>query len=123
MYCVDATVNGDLCRAPTVARFSIDRDCAAQILSLAAVVKEHGLLKVHKIDYRAEFLQFDPYEDPVQAAAAGEANVARTEVDCVVVRRDSFQFTAYIEHTSLVVSSDTQQLAELAAHFGLPWVQ
>lgn len=118
-YRVEVHGGGECDNAPGVAVFSIAEESAREIVKLAGLVKEHGLHKVEKFDYRAEFLQFDPETDPEDAENAGEGNDVRTECDCLNVSDDEFWFTAYIKHTDVKVSCKGQSIADLKAHFGL----
>jgi hypothetical protein len=102
---------------PTVVAFSIDEAGAAEIIRLAGIVKAHGLYKIEKFDYRAQYLKHDPRQDPEEANLAGEENEFRTEADVLNVSDTEFWFSGYIKHTDIEILSEQQRIDELAKHF------
>lgn len=119
LYRANVHGGGDLDNAPSVAVFQVDEQLARDVVKFAKMVKENGLYKVERFDYRAEFLQFDPEADPIDAEEAGEENLVCTDCDCLVVTEGEFFFEAYVRHTSVYVSCEAQPISELAEHFGL----
>ena len=103
---------------PTVVAFSINEASAAEIIRLAGIVKANGLYKIEKFDYRAEYLKYDPEEDPEEAKLAGEENEFRTEADVLNVSDEEFWFSAYIKHTDIEILSEQQSIDDLVQHFG-----
>jgi hypothetical protein len=103
---------------PTVVAFSINEASAAEIIRLAGIVKANGLYKIEKFDYRAEYLKYDPEEDPEEAKLAGEENQFRTEADVLNVSDEEFWFSAYIKHTDIEVLSEQYSIDDLVQHFG-----
>jgi hypothetical protein len=99
---------------PTVVAFSIDEEGAAEIIRLAGIVKANGLYKIEKFDYRAQYLKYDPEQDPEDAKRAGEENEFRTEADVLNISDTEFWFSAYIRHTDIEVLSEQQRVGELA---------
>jgi hypothetical protein len=99
---------------PMVVAFSIDEEGAAEIIRLAGIVKANGLYKIEKFDYRAQYLKYDPEQDPEDAKLAGEENEFRTEADVLNVSDTEFWFSAYIRHTDIEVLSEPQRIDELA---------
>jgi hypothetical protein len=102
---------------PTVVAFNIDEAGAAEIIRLAAIVKANDLYKVEKFDYRAQFLRYDPEQDPEEAKLAGEENEFRTEADLLNVSDTDFWFSAYIKHTDIEILSEQQRIDDLAKYF------
>lgn len=111
---------GDSCdQQARCATFSIDANTATEIVQLAALCKVHGLHKIEKFDYRAQFHQHDPVTAKTAAARAGEDNDIRTDGDVLVVQADSFSFLAEIRHTDLQVKTERLPISELVKHFDL----
>ena len=81
---------------PTVAAFSIDEAGAAEIIRLAGIVRANGLYKIEKFDYRAQYLKYDPEQDPEEDKLAGDENEIRTEADVLNVSDTEFWFSGYI---------------------------
>lgn len=104
---------------PEVAVFAISKETAKEIVKLAALVKEHGLHKVEKFDYRADFYRYDPEKNPKAAAEAGDENDVCTESDCLNVSETEFWFSAYLKHTDVEVLTERQPIVDLQAHFSL----
>ena len=103
---------------PTVVAFSINEADAAEIIRLAGIVKANGLYKIEKFDYRAQYLKYDPEQDPEEAKLAGEENEFRTEADVLNVGDEEFWFSAYIKHTDIEILSEQQRINDLVQHFG-----
>jgi hypothetical protein len=103
---------------PTVVAFSINEADAAEIIRLAGIVRANGLYKIEKFDYRAQYLKYDPEEDPEEAKLAGEENEFRTEADVLNVGDEEFWFSAYIKHTDIEILSEQQGINDLVQHFG-----
>jgi hypothetical protein len=104
---------------PSVVTFSVDEAGAAEIIRLAGIVKGNGLYKIEKFDYRAQYLKYDPEQDPEEAKLAGEENEFRTEADVLNVSDSEFWFSAYIKHTDIEILSEGQPIDDLAMHFAL----
>lgn len=104
---------------PAVAEFSIDVSTAREIVSLAALVKAHGLYKVEKFDYRVRYLSHDVEEAADQADAGPDENEVRTEADTLNVSDDCFWFAAYLKHSDIEIRSEERRIDELIAHFNL----
>jgi hypothetical protein len=102
---------------PSVVAFSIDEADAAEIIRLAGIVKANGLYKIEKFDYRAQYLKYDPQEDPEEAKLAGEENEFRTEADVLNVSDTEFWFSGYIKHTDIEILGQQQRIDDLAKHF------
>ena len=102
---------------PAVVAFSIDRAGAAEIVHLAGIVKAKGLYKIEKFDYRAQYLKYDPEQDPEEARLAGEENEFRTEADVLNVSETEFWFSCYIKHTDIEIRSEQHIIDDLAKHF------
>jgi hypothetical protein len=102
---------------PTVVAFSISEADAAEIIRLAGIVRANGLYKIEKFDYRAQYLKYDPEEDPEEAKLAGEENEFRTEADVLNVSDEEFWFSAYIKHTDIEILSEQQRISDLIQHF------
>lgn len=102
---------------PTVVAFSIDEAGAAEIIRLAGIVRANGLYKIEKFDRRAQYLNYDPEQDPEEAKLAGEENEFRTEADVLNVSDTEFWFSAYIRHTDIEILSEQQRIDDLAKHF------
>jgi hypothetical protein len=102
---------------PTVVAFSIDQTDAAEIIRLAGIVKTNNLYKIEKFDYRAQYLKYDPEQDPEEAKLAGEENEFRTEADVLNVSDSEFWFSSYIKHTDIEISSEQQLIDDLAKYF------
>jgi hypothetical protein len=102
---------------PTVVAFSINEADAAEIIRLAGIVRANGLYKIEKFDYRAQYLKYDPEEDPEEAKLAGEENEFRTEADVLNVSDEEFWFSAYIKHTDIEILSEQQRISDLIQHF------
>jgi hypothetical protein len=102
---------------PAVVAFSIDRAGAVEIIRLAGIVKANGLYKIEKFDYRAQYLKYDPEQDPEEAQLAGEENEFRTEADVLNVSDTEFWFSCYIKHTDIEILSEQQIIGDLAKHF------
>jgi hypothetical protein len=103
---------------PTVVAFSINEAEAAEIIRLAGIVRANGLYKIEKFDCRAQYLRYDPEEDPKEAKLAGEENEFRTEADVLNVSDEEFWFSAYIKHTDIEILSEQQGINDLVQHFG-----
>ena len=103
---------------PTVVAFSINEADAAELIRLAGIVKANGLYKIEKFDYRAQYLKYDPEQDPEEAKLAGEENEIRTEADVLNVSDEEFWFSAYIKHTDIEILSEQQSIDDLVQHFG-----
>jgi len=103
---------------PAVAEFSIDLSTAREILHLSAVVKAHGLYKVEKFDYRAQYLSHDDEEDSDQTDSDDDRFV-RTEADTLNVSDSHFWFAAYLKHTDIEISSQQLLVGDLISHFNL----
>lgn len=108
-------------KAPTVAVFTVDEALARYILKQAGFVKENDLSQVKKYDYRVAWLQHNPATDPREARKAGDENMVRTESDTLCVTGYDFQYKAWAENGSARLTTESQSLQELAAHFGLPF--
>ncbi len=104
---------------PTVVAFSIDQAGAAEIVRLAGIVRTNSLHKIEKFDYRAQYLKYDPEQDPEDAKLAGEENEFRTEADVLNVSDSEFWFSGYIKHTDIEILSEQQLIDDLAKHFAL----
>ncbi|HGF4014043.1 hypothetical protein [Burkholderia vietnamiensis] len=120
-YRVEVTGGGDLDKSPGVAIFEVSEESARNIIKLSSVVRANDLYKVEKYDCRAQYLQYDPETDPDDALDAGEENAVRSECDMLVVTDDAFYFRAYVKHTDVAVECASQPIAELAAHFAIPF--
>ena len=118
-YRVSVTGGSVLDNCPSAATFAIDKETAELILKISGIVKANDLHKAEKFDYRASFLQYDPETDPEDAEDAGDENTLRTECDALVIKEDSFFFTAYVKHTDVKVETDSCPISELVEHFGL----
>ncbi|WP_423458867.1 hypothetical protein [Ottowia sp. VDI28] len=105
---------------PAVAEFSIDVSTAREILRLSAVVKAHGLYKVEKFDYRAQYLSHDDEEDSDQTDSDDDDDrFVRTEADTLNVSDRHFWFAAYLKHTDIEISSQQLPIGDLISHFNL----
>jgi hypothetical protein len=104
---------------PALVAFSIDEAAAAEIIRLAEMVKANGLYKIEKFDYRAQYLKYDPEQDPQEAELAGEENEFRTEADVLNITDTEFWFSGYIKHTDIEILSEQQRIDDLAKHFAL----
>lgn len=120
-YRVDVTGGGELDKSPRRAIFEVSEESARNIIELSAVVRVNDLYRVEKYDCRAQYLQYDPETDPEDALDAGEENAVRSECDVLVVTDDAFFFKAYVKHTDAAVECEAQSIAELAAHFAIPF--
>jgi hypothetical protein len=104
---------------PALVAFSIDEAAAAEIIRLAEMVKANGLYKIEKFDYRAQYLKYDPEQDPQEAELAGEENEFRTEADVLNITDTEFWFSGYIKHTDIEILSEQQRIDDLAKQFAL----
>lgn len=104
---------------PAVAEFSIDASTAREILRLSAVVKAHGLYKVEKFDYRAQYLSHDDEEDSDQTDSDDNDRFVRTEADTLNVSDSHFWLAAYLKHTDIEISSQQLPIGDLISHFNL----
>src|ERR1700730_1492579 len=102
---------------PTLVAFSIDEAAAAEIIRLAEMVKANGLYKIEKFDYRAQYLKYDPEQDPKEAERAGADNEFRTEADVLNITDTEFWFSGYIKHTDIEILSEQQRIDDLTEHF------
>ena len=118
-YRVEVGSDNDYHDIPALVEFAIDELMAKEIIRLAALVKEYDLYKVEKFAGRANFLRYDPDNDPESALALGEDNDVRTEIDVLNVSNTEFWFSAYLKHADVEIWSERQRIDELAQHFGL----
>jgi hypothetical protein len=102
---------------PSWVKFSIDEATAAEIIRLAALVRSNGLYKIEKFDCRAQYLKYDPDQDPEDAKLAGEGNEFRTEAAVLNISDDEFWFSAYIRYTDIEILSEQQLIGDLLEHF------
>ncbi len=114
---------GDLDNSPGVAVFEVSVLSAREIIKLSELVRSNNLCKVERFDYRADFLQYDPEVDSDDALEVGDENSVRTECDVLVVTDGEFFFRAFVKHTDVSVECEAQSIAELAAHFGISFVE
>ena len=63
LFRTEVSSSDEFADLPADVEFSIDLATAREIVRLSAVVKEHGLYKVEKFDYRAQYLSHDDEED------------------------------------------------------------
>ena len=117
-YRTEVRTDSDYDDIPTLAVFSIGEDPAKEIITLAALVKAHGLYKVEKFGYRTSFYNRDPEETP-EDGTEDEENEVRTDCDCLCVSDTEFWFSACIKHTNVEVVTERQNIAELASYFDL----
>lgn len=102
---VDATL-------PEIAVYVIDEEAALQIVNLAKLVKEHGLFKVEKFDYRVTYYKNDKeslrIEDEVSLGS-----------DTLNVSADDFWFAGFLKHTNIEVLTEPVSIKNLVEQFGL----
>jgi hypothetical protein len=104
---------------PAAVEFSIDLSTAREILLLSAVVKTHGLYKVEKFDYRAQYLSCSDEEALDRTDSVEDDRFVRTEADTLNVSDTHFWFAAYLKHTDIEISSEQLPIGDLVSHFNL----
>jgi hypothetical protein len=116
-YKADVSSSDEWMDAPSVAVFEVSENDAKDIVRLAGLVKENGLFRVERFDYRVSYLKLDP-EDLVDDDDE-EENEARVDCDCISVSATEFWFTANEKNTSVEYTVERQSIKELADHFGI----
>jgi len=114
-----AGCTGEFTPNPEVAIFVIDGKTAAEIVSLAQMVRANDLYKLERFHYRVQYLMYDAQESADEAAKVGAESEVRTQADTLDVTDREFWFAGYIRHTDVVVKTENQSIAELAKHFGI----
>lgn len=110
--------SADIGELPDCVAFRIDEDSAREILKLSALVKEHGLYKVEKFDFRACYTRTQPVASE-QVGSVPMQHIVSTEADCLNVSDSEFWFSAYLKHTDIQINSEAQSIADLQACVGL----
>lgn len=84
---------------PHSATFTIDRATAAEIQKLSELVRDNGLYKVEKFDYRVNWYDVD--------------KEWRTDADCLHVSADEFWFSAYPKFCNEEMLTEKYGISEL----------
>ena len=119
LFRTEVSSSDEFADLPAVVEFSIDLSTARKILRLAAVVKEHGLYKVEKFDYRAQYLSHDDEEGSDQTDSSSDDRFVSTEADTLNVSDSHFWFAAFLKHTDVEITSEQLPIGELVSHFNL----
>ena len=112
-YATSVRTDSDYDEIPSTVDFAIGESTAREIVDLARLVKERGLYKVEKFDYRATYHNAEGEDEDESVEDA------RTECDTLNVSDTEFWYSAYIKHTKVEILTERQSVADLAAHFGI----
>lgn len=114
-YKVNLRSDDEYVELPDFAVFEIDLITAQEIAALSKIVKDNGLHKVEKFDYRVEYFDDNVVDDD----GPDVPNDIRIECPCLNVSDDQFWFTAYIKHTSAEICTDHVNIQTMLTFFGL----
>lgn len=98
---------------PVQALYSIDQAAAQEIVELAALVQERGLLQVTKADRRVHFYSEWPEDD--EKPGMSWDLLSRAQDTTLVVTRTAYWFEATVEEVS--VQTDEGSVVALAEQF------
>lgn len=121
-YSTDVSCSDEWVESPETATFAIDKETAEDIIKLSQLVRDNGLYKVEKFDYRVTYYKQNPEDledDEVDDADDDASNEVRTDCDCISVSGDEFWFSACTKNTSIEYVTSHQPIKELADHFGI----
>ena len=116
IFRTEVTSTSDYGEIPAVVEFAIEVATAREIIRLAALVKAHGLNKVEKFDWRAQYF---PHETEGTLDERNDDDTVRTETELLNISDTHFWFSAYLKHTSIEIQSEWQCIGDLVAHFNL----
>jgi hypothetical protein len=103
-YVVKVYCSDDAADIPGMARFSIGRKKAKDIIRYAQWVKDNGLQKVETFDYSATWLG---NED------------TRVDCDCLNIDKDNFYYSACVKNSSITVETKMVPIVGLKKYFKL----
>lgn len=107
---------GDL---PNLVEFSIDEGTARNIVFWSQLIRREDLHKIERFDYRATYRKGSDETEDDDEQSEEDGNIVSTDCDCLNVTGTEFWFSAYLKNDNLEVLSERQNIAELAAFFGL----